>query len=74
MALVGILQEHFEGAAVIKAGAPLVRISGLSVKEEITRIKSEVPNDNLDKIKLVEAHLDDQMGELEQIYRKVGIA
>ena len=72
--LVLMVNFYHRALAVIQAGAPLVRVNTLPVKEEITRIKSEIPNNELDKIKLVEAHFDDQMGELEQIYRKVGIA
>ena len=70
--LVLMMNFYHRALAVIKAGAPLVRVNSLPVKEEITRIKSEIPNDKLDRVKDVENHLDEQMGELEQIYHKVG--
>ncbi|QTQ14472.1 V-type ATP synthase subunit A [Treponema parvum] len=75
IAILVLMMDFYRRAlAVIKEGAPLVRVNALPVKEEITRIKSEIPNDRLDKIKEIEGHLDTQMSELEKIYHKVGIA
>ncbi|QTQ11357.1 V-type ATP synthase subunit A [Treponema parvum] len=75
IAILVLMMDFYRRAlAVIKDGAPLVRVNSLPVKEEITRIKSEIPNDRLDKIKEIEGHLDTQMSELEKIYHKVGIA
>ncbi|MCR5290427.1 MAG: V-type ATP synthase subunit A [Treponema sp.] len=70
--LVLIMEFYRRALAVIKNGAPLVRVVGLPVKEEIVRIKSSVANDKLDEIKTVEGHLDEQIGELERTYTKVG--
>jgi V/A-type H+-transporting ATPase subunit A len=56
---------------IIKQGAPLLKITALPVREEIVRIKSSVPNDKLDMIKDVQSHLEQQMGDLERMYRKV---
>ena len=55
---------------VIKAGCPLIKINELSVKTEIIRAKSVVPNDSLDSLTTIQNHLEDQMGELERQYRK----
>jgi V/A-type H+-transporting ATPase subunit A len=66
-----IMNFYHRSAAVIKAGAPLVKITALSVRDEIIRLKSLVENDKLEKIKVIEGHLDDQMSGLEKMYRKV---
>ncbi len=70
--LVIIMDFYRRALAVIKEGAPLVRINSLPVKEEIVRIKSLITNDKVADIKIVEGHLDEQMGELERTYRKAG--
>ncbi len=70
--LVLIMNFYRRALAVIKQGAPLLRVNSLPVKEEIVRIKSQVPNKELEKIKIVEGHLDDQLGELERMYRNTG--
>lgn len=70
--LVLIMNFYRRAFAVIKDGAPLVRVNSLPVKEEIVRIKSSVANDKLADIKVIEGHLDEQMGELERTYRKAG--
>ncbi|HZK20320.1 MAG TPA: V-type ATP synthase subunit A, partial [Treponemataceae bacterium] len=57
---------------VIKVGAPLLKISSLPVREEIVRLKTSVPNDNLEQIQTVRNHLNDQMLEAERMYNKVG--
>ncbi|MCI1209766.1 MAG: V-type ATP synthase subunit A [Treponema sp.] len=66
-----IMNFYHRAAAVIKAGAPLVKITALTVRDEIVRLKSLVENDKLEKIKAIEGHLDDQMSGLEKMYRKV---
>ena len=66
-----MMDFYHRAQAVIKAGAPLVKITALPVREEIVRIKSTVENEKLEKIKDVEGHLEDQMGGLERMYRKV---
>jgi V/A-type H+-transporting ATPase subunit A len=70
--LVLIMSFYRRALAVIREGAPLVRVNSLPVKEEIVRIKSVITNDKLADIKTVEGHLDEQMGELERTYRKAG--
>jgi V/A-type H+-transporting ATPase subunit A len=42
----------------------------LPVRNEIIRAKSEIPNDKLDELVTIQNHLDDQMAELERMYRK----
>ena len=40
------------------------------MKDEIVRLKSSVPNDNLSAMKDVEGRLEEQMGSLERMYRR----
>ncbi|MCR4713727.1 MAG: V-type ATP synthase subunit A [Treponemataceae bacterium] len=68
-----IMNFYSRALAVIKDGAPLVRISALSVREEIIRIKTSVPNDKLEMIRTVENHFDEQFSELEKLYRKMEV-
>ena len=43
--------DYYSSAlALIKSGAPLVKLTGLPVREEIMRIKSKYTNDEADKI------------------------
>lgn len=64
-----MMEFYKRGAAVIKSGAPLSKVNSLPVKEEIVRLKSTVPNDKLEMIKETESRFDQQMGELERLYR-----
>jgi V/A-type H+-transporting ATPase subunit A len=42
----------------------------LDVRNEIIRAKSVVPNDNMEDLTAIQNHLEQQMGELERVYRK----
>ncbi|MBP3366814.1 MAG: V-type ATP synthase subunit A [Treponema sp.] len=55
---------------IIRSGCPLLKIIELPVRNEIIRAKSEIPNDKLDQLTTIQNHLDDQMAELERMYRK----
>lgn len=66
-----IMEFYRRAAAIIKMGAPLIRITDLPVREEIIRIKTTVPNDKLDQIGIVEAHMNEQLSSIERLYRKV---
>src|SRR5574344_800309 len=66
-----MMDVYTRALQIIKQGAPLLKITALPVREEIVRIKSSVPNDKLDMIKDVQSHLEQQMGDLERMYRKV---
>jgi V/A-type H+/Na+-transporting ATPase subunit A len=71
--LVLIMNFYKMALDVIKNGAPLVNVTGLPVCNEIVRIKSQYSNEAVDKIQEVKIHLDNQMGELQRLYRKVGV-
>jgi V/A-type H+-transporting ATPase subunit A len=64
-----IMSFYHRSLQVLKDGSPLMRISALSVREEIVRIKNTVPNDKLELIQDVARHLEEQMAELEGTYR-----
>ena len=71
IALLYIIMEFYKkGKAAIKNGVPLVKILTLPVREEIGRLKSCVPNDNLAGIKDAEIHLEQQFDELVKIFSK----
>ncbi|WP_191017518.1 V-type ATP synthase subunit A [Treponema zioleckii] len=64
-----IMNFYKRGLAVIKAGAPLSKVATLPVKDEIVRLKSSVPNDKLEMIGEVQNRLDEQMSNLERLYK-----
>ena len=68
-----MINFYKKALSVIKQGAPLIKISTLSVLEEIIRMKTTIPNDKLEMIKDVEKHMEDELGSIERIYRKVDI-
>jgi V/A-type H+/Na+-transporting ATPase subunit A len=70
--LVLMMNFYKMALGVIKNGAPLVNVTSLPVCDEIVRIKSQYTNENVDKIEEVKVHLENQMGELQRLYRKVG--
>ncbi len=71
--LVLIMTYYQRGLSVIKAGAPLSKVTSLDVREEIVRLKSSIPNDKLELLKETENHIEDQLGALERIYHKVAV-
>ncbi|WP_180485752.1 V-type ATP synthase subunit A [Treponema socranskii] len=70
--LVLIMDYYSEALALVKSGAPLVKLTGLPVREEIMRIKSKYTNDEADKIQDVKVHLENQLDELRRLYRRTG--
>ena len=69
-----IMNFYTRALACIKQGAPLLRINELTVREEIVRIKTSVPNDKLEQIQTTAARLDEQMSEIEKLYHKAATA
>ena len=65
-----IMQFHKRAEAAIKAGAPLVRITSLPLRERLSRLKSTVPNDRPEDIRAVERELNAAFDDLERQYRK----
>ena len=65
-----IMNFHKKSLELLKAGCPLVKIMNLSVREEIIKAKSEIPNNDLAGIKTIASHLDDETSTLLHIYQQ----
>ena len=73
IAILVLIMDYYSSAlALVKSGAPLVKLTGLPVREEIMRIKSKYTNDEADKIQDVKMHLENQLDELRRLYRRTG--
>jgi V/A-type H+-transporting ATPase subunit A len=49
--LLGMIMEFYHKAdECVRLGAPLVRVLAHSIKEDLSRLKSEVPNDALERL------------------------
>ncbi|HUX37351.1 MAG TPA: V-type ATP synthase subunit A [Rectinemataceae bacterium] len=68
--LEAIMQFHDKAESAIKAGVPLAKISALPIREKLTRIKSEVPNEKLEEIRAAVREIAVQFDELQR--RKAG--
>jgi V/A-type H+-transporting ATPase subunit A len=72
--IIDLMMQFYErSAALIKNGSPLLKISALSIREDIIRIKTSVPNDALDEITKVRMKMDEEFSTIEHIYRKAVI-
>jgi len=69
-----IMNYYQKSLKLIKSGIPLPRIINMPIREDIIRIKTTVPNENLSMIQQIESKLEEQFGELERLYRKVEFA
>lgn len=65
-----IMDFYAKALDVVKAGCPLLKVSELSVRNEIVRAKLTVPNDNMNMLTVIGSHLEEQFAELERMYRK----
>jgi V/A-type H+-transporting ATPase subunit A len=64
-----VLYFHERGMAIIKRGAPISVIHDLPIVDQIIRMKSNVPNDDLSKFDEIEKAIDEQMSQLDAEYR-----
>src|SRR5512143_3265766 len=64
-----ILRFHSRALQIVKRGAPISVIHGLPVVDTLIRMKTTVPNDELDKLNEVEKAIDEQMSRLDSEYR-----
>jgi V/A-type H+-transporting ATPase subunit A len=64
-----VLTFHERGMNIIKRGAPINLIHDLPVVDQIIRMKSNVPNDDLSKFEDIEKAIDEQMSQLDAEYR-----
>ena len=63
-----ILHFHERARRLIGKGCPIVVIRGLSVVEEIVRMKASVTNEEIERIDEIRQTLDEQIDELERDY------
>ncbi|MEI6873820.1 MAG: V-type ATP synthase subunit A [Spirochaetota bacterium] len=61
-----IIQFHAKAEAAVKSGVPLSMIIALPIREKISRLKSEVPNDKLEEIRAVFRDIVVQFDELQR--------
>jgi V/A-type H+-transporting ATPase subunit A len=64
-----ILNFHQRGLRVVKHGAAISVIHGQPVVDRLIRMKSLVPNDQLEKLEDVQKEIDEQMDALDAEYR-----
>jgi V/A-type H+/Na+-transporting ATPase subunit A len=74
MILLIMMEYYRRSLAIIKNGAPLAKLVGLPCREEIVRIKTTFPNEELAGITGVETRMSAQLDELDRLYRKVELA
>ncbi len=64
-----VLHFHQKAQRVVKRGAPISAIHDLPVVGELIRMKTQVPNDQLDRLEDICNHIDQQMSQLEMEYK-----
>src|SRR5512134_3523498 len=64
-----VLLFHERGMSIIKRGAPISLIHDLPVVDMLIRMKSNIPNDELNKFDDVQKAIDEQMSQLDAEYR-----
>ena len=64
-----VLYFHERGMNIIKRGAPISVIHDLPVVDVIIRMKTSVPNDELEKMEDIQKAIDEQMSQLDAEYR-----
>src|SRR5512142_3445024 len=64
-----ILYFHERALRIVKHGAPISVIHSLPVVDTLIRMKTLVPNEQLDKIGEIEKQVDEQMSKLDTEYR-----
>jgi V/A-type H+-transporting ATPase subunit A len=63
-----ILHFHQRARRVIRLGAPIAVIHNLPVVNTLIRMKADVPNDDLSRLKDIQKEIDEQMERLEVDY------
>jgi len=68
--LLELIMEFYEHAKIcLKLGTPLLKITATGLKEELSRLKSIVKNDELTKMDSFEVKMRSALDELERSYR-----
>ena len=69
-----MMSFYKKSLALIKQGAPLLKLTALGIREELVRIKTSIPNDKINEINAVAKRMDDEFASVERVYRKVETA
>src|SRR5512133_968213 len=64
-----ILHFHERALRIVKRGAPISVIHSLPIVDTLIRMKTTVPNDQLEKMDGLEKDIDEQMSQLDAEYR-----
>src|SRR5690349_5717418 len=64
-----VLYFHERGMAIVRRGAPINLIHDLPVVDALIRMKSNVANDELNKLEDIQKAIDEQMSQLDSEYR-----
>ncbi|MDR2111391.1 MAG: V-type ATP synthase subunit A, partial [Spirochaetaceae bacterium] len=68
--LLELIMEFYERSKVcVKLGAPLIKITSLSIREELSRLKSAIKNGDESGLTEFERHMQNALEELERGYR-----
>ncbi|MDY3722214.1 MAG: V-type ATP synthase subunit A [Treponema sp.] len=68
-----IMNFYHRALIIVKNGAPLSKVINLPVCDEIVRIKMVYKNEEVEKINIVDEHLNAQLGELERAFIHEGV-
>jgi V/A-type H+-transporting ATPase subunit A len=63
-----ILHFHNRAKRIVAKGCPIIVIQGLPVVNTLVRMKTSVPNDQLEKIDKIQQTLNEQMDQVEKDY------
>ena len=64
-----IMEFHERAKACVKMGAPIGKITGMGIKEKLSRLKSTVANDKLEGFDAFESTMRSSLEDLERSYR-----
>jgi V/A-type H+-transporting ATPase subunit A len=67
-----IMEFHQRSHTCIELGAPMTKISGTGLKEEISRLKNTINNEDMEEFSRFEDKMRNSLEELERSYRKRG--
>ena len=72
--ILSIMMSFYRRAAgIIRNGCPLAKITALPCRESIVRIKTACTNKDIAGIHAVEEQMNQQLDELDRLYRKAGV-
>ena len=66
-----MMSFYQKSLAIIRQGAPLMKLTGLAIREELVRIKTSIANDKIEEIAAIAKRMDDEFASVERLYRKV---